>query len=133
MKTASKIALVILVFVVLASVFANFIAPHNPLEIFNARQAPGNGFIFGTDDKGRDILSRMLHGGQYSLVIGFGATGMALLCGSIIGAIALQAPKRGPCAVSDGVIFSCAAMACVSFVLVQIRGSLSKHKVWAGV
>lgn len=93
MKTASKIALVILVFVVLASVFANFIAPHNPLEIFNARQAPGNGFIFGTDDKGRDILSRMLHGGQYSLVIGFGATGMALLCGSIIGAIAAVSRK----------------------------------------
>lgn len=93
MKTASKIALVILVFVVLASVFANFIAPHNPLEIFNARQAPGNGFIFGTDDKGRDILSRMLYGGQYSLVIGFGATGMALLCGSIIGAIAAVSRK----------------------------------------
>ena len=93
MKTASKIALVILVFVVLASVFANFIAPHNPLEIFNARQAPDNGFIFGTDDKGRDILSRMLHGGQYSLVIGFGATGMALLCGSIIGAIAAVSRK----------------------------------------
>lgn len=93
MKTASKIALVILVFVVLASVLANVIAPHNPLEIFNARQAPGNGFIFGTDDKGRDILSRMLHGGQYSLVIGFGATGMALLCGSIIGAIAAVSRK----------------------------------------
>lgn len=93
MKTASKIALVILVFVVLASVLANVIAPHDPLEIFNARQAPGNGFIFGTDDKGRDILSRMLHGGQYSLVIGFGATGMALLCGSIIGAIAAVSRK----------------------------------------
>ena len=93
MKTASKIALVILVFVVLASVLANVIAPHNPLEIFNARQAPGNGFIFGTDDKGRDILSRMLYGGQYSLVIGFGATGMALLCGSIIGAIAAVSRK----------------------------------------
>ena len=93
MKTASKIALVILVFVVLASIFANVIAPHNPLEIFTARQAPGNGFIFGTDDKGRDILSRMLHGGQYSLVIGFGATGMALLCGSIIGAIAAVSRK----------------------------------------
>lgn len=93
MKAASKIALVILVLVVLVSVFANLIAPHNPLEIFNARQAPGNGFIFGTDDKGRDILSRMLHGGQYSLVIGFGATGMALLCGSIIGAIAAVSRK----------------------------------------
>lgn len=93
MKTTSKIALCILVLVVLLSVFAAFLAPHDPLDIFNARQAPGNGFVFGTDDKGRDILSRMLYGGQYSLVIGFGATGMALVFGSIIGAIAAVSRK----------------------------------------
>ncbi len=66
-------------------VFAKlFIAPHNPLEIFNARQAPGNGFIFGTDDKGRDILlSRMSMVAQYSLVIGFGTTA-APLCAQLL-------------------------------------------------
>ena len=69
------------------------IAPHDPLEIFTARQAPGNGFLFGTDDKGRDILSRMLYGGRYSLVIGFGATLFALFFGSIVGAIAAVARK----------------------------------------
>lgn len=63
------------------------------LEIFTARQAPGNGFLFGTDDKGRDILSRMLYGGRYSLVIGFGATLFALFFGSIVGAIAAVARK----------------------------------------
>lgn len=93
MKMSSKISLILLVLVALTAILAPIIAPHDPLEIFTARQAPGNGFLFGTDDKGRDILSRMLFGGRYSLVIGFGATLFALFFGSIIGAIAAVARK----------------------------------------
>ena len=93
MKLSSKISLILLVLVALTAILAPIIAPHDPLEIFTARQAPGNGFLFGTDDKGRDILSRMLFGGRYSLVIGFGATLFALFFGSIIGAIAAVARK----------------------------------------
>lgn len=93
MKLSSKISLILLVLVALTAILAPIIAPHDPLEIFTARQAPGNGFLFGTDDKGRDILSRMLYGGRYSLVIGFGATLFALFFGSIIGAIAAVARK----------------------------------------
>ena len=93
MKLSSKISLVLLVLVALTAILAPVIAPHDPLEIFTARQAPGGGFLFGTDDKGRDILSRMLYGGRYSLVIGFGATLFALFFGSIIGAIAAVARK----------------------------------------
>ena len=93
MKLSSKISLVLLVIVALTAILAPMIAPHDPLEIFTARQAPGNGFLFGTDDKGRDILSRMLYGGRYSLVIGFGATLFALFFGSIVGAIAAVARK----------------------------------------
>ena len=93
MSLSGKISLVILVLVALSAILAPVIAPHNPTEIFTARQAPGAGFIFGTDDKGRDILSRMLYGGQYSLVIGFGATLFALVLGSIIGAVAAVSRK----------------------------------------
>lgn len=93
MRMSSKISLVLLVLVALTAILAPLIAPHDPLEIFTARQAPGNGFLFGTDDKGRDILSRMLYGGRYSLVIGFGATLFALFFGSIVGAIAAVARK----------------------------------------
>lgn len=93
MRMSSKISLVLLILVALTAVLAPLIAPHDPLEIFTARQAPGNGFLFGTDDKGRDILSRMLYGGRYSLVIGFGATLFALFFGSIVGAIAAVARK----------------------------------------
>jgi peptide/nickel transport system permease protein len=93
MSTGSKIALVLLLVVVLLSVFAGIVAPHNPTDIFTARQAPGGGFLFGTDDKGRDILSRMLYGGRYSLVIGFGSVAFALVFGSIIGAVAAVSGK----------------------------------------
>ena len=93
MKTTSKIALGILVVVVLLSVLAPLIAPNDPYAIGMARQAPDGAHIFGTDDKGRDILSRMLYGGRISLVIGFGATLFALVTGSIVGAAAAVSRK----------------------------------------
>ena len=90
---AAALAAVVLVLVALTAILAPLLAPYSPVEIFTARQAPGNGFIFGTDDKGRDILSRMLYGGRYSLIIGFGATAMALVCGSVVGALAAVSRK----------------------------------------
>ena len=93
MKTSSKIALVILVAVVLISILASIIAPYDPYAIGMARQAPDAAHIFGTDDKGRDILSRILYGGRISLVIGFGSVLFALVLGSIVGALAAVSRK----------------------------------------
>ena len=64
MTVGSRISLVVLLLVVLVAIFAQFIAPHDPYEIFTARQAPSGEFLFGTDDKGRDILSRMMYGAR---------------------------------------------------------------------
>ena len=93
MKTTSKIALCTLVVVALLSILASVIAPHDPYAIGMARMPPDAVHWFGTDDKGRDILSRMLYGGRISLLIGFGATGFALVTGSIIGAAAAVSRK----------------------------------------
>ena len=93
MSTPSKISLVLLVLVALSAILAPVIAPHDPLEITVAYQPPSAEYVFGTDNAGRDILSRMLYGGQYSLVIGFGATFFALVFGSIIGALAAVSRK----------------------------------------
>ena len=93
MSIPSKISLVLLVLVALSAILAPVIAPHDPLEITKAYQPPDGTYLFGTDNAGRDILSRMLYGGQYSLVIGFGATAFALVLGSIIGAVAAVARK----------------------------------------
>ena len=93
MSTPSKIAVVVLVIVALLSILASVIAPNDPYAIGVARQAPSAEHIFGTDDQGRDILSRMPSGGRISLLIGFGATGFALITGSIVGAAAAVSRK----------------------------------------
>ncbi len=93
MSIGGKISLVVLVLIVLVSATAQFIAPYDPLQIFTARLAPCSEFIFGTDDKGRDVLSRMMYGGAYSLTIGLGATVFALVFGAIFGAIAAVSRK----------------------------------------
>ncbi len=93
MSIGSRISIVVLILVALVAVCANFLAPHSPFEIFKARQAPNAEFIFGTDEKGRDILSRMMFGARYSLAIGFGATLLALVGGCIIGSVAAVSRK----------------------------------------
>ena len=54
MSWGSRISLVVLALIVLCAIFAPVIAPHDPIEIFTARQAPSSEFLFGTDEKGRD-------------------------------------------------------------------------------
>lgn len=93
MTIGSRISLIVLVLIILIAATAQWIAPHDPYEIFTARMAPDSQFLFGTDDKGRDVLSRMMYGARYSLVIGLGATAFALVLGSIIGALAAVTRK----------------------------------------
>ncbi len=93
MSIGSRISIVVLVLVALVAICANFLAPHSPFEIFKSRQAPNGEFLFGTDEKGRDILSRMMFGARYSLAIGFGATLLALGGGCIIGSGAAVSRK----------------------------------------
>ena len=93
MSWGSRISLVVLALIVLCAIFAPVIAPHDPIEIFTARQAPSSEFLFGTDEKGRDVLSRMIYGARFSLIIGLGATLFALVIGAVIGSFAAVTNK----------------------------------------
>lgn len=95
MSLGSRIAMIILIVLVIISFLAPFIAPYSASQVFTeAVQAPPSGeHIFGTDFAGRDILSRLLYGGRYSMAIGICATLVALLFGSIIGAVAAVVRK----------------------------------------
>jgi peptide/nickel transport system permease protein len=86
----SWIGLGVFLLVVVLAVLAPWISPHDPLEqdIFNKLASPSSKYWLGTDYLGRDILSRLLHGARYSLVIGIVATFMAMIIGSIIGILA---------------------------------------------
>ncbi len=77
------------VFLVLA-VAGPVLSPADPLkqDLYGRLAAPGGAHFLGTDELGRDILSRVLHGARVSLQIGVISVGIALLCGSFLGLVA---------------------------------------------
>ncbi|MDV2980200.1 dipeptide/oligopeptide/nickel ABC transporter permease/ATP-binding protein [Pseudarthrobacter oxydans] len=89
----SRIALLFLIVIVLAAVFAPVLAPHDPLETFIPATPPGAEHFFGTDRLGRDIFSRLLFGAQSSLLIGLGAVALAILVGALLGSFAATSSK----------------------------------------
>lgn len=89
-KTA-VIGLVIVVIMVLCAIFAPLIATHNPneLSIANSYQKPGtNGHIFGTDDFGRDLFSRVVYGSRISIIVAIGGTLVGAVIGVLLGLVA---------------------------------------------
>ncbi len=82
--------LIIIVLFLLMAVFAPLIAPHDPLEqTIDLRKSPPltENYILGTDDLGRDLLSRIIYGGRISMIIGVVSVGIALVFGLLIGVI----------------------------------------------
>lgn len=88
--------LFVFVLLVLCALFAPLIAPHDPAQQFrDALLAPPvwqdggtSGFLLGTDAVGRDLLSRLIYGSQYSLFIGVVVVAIALVGGIVIGMVA---------------------------------------------
>ncbi|WP_432546418.1 ABC transporter permease [Kineococcus sp. SYSU DK004] len=86
----SLFALVVLVGVVVVAVFDEQIAPtgFNEVDVEQRLQPPGPGHWFGTDDLGRDVLSRVVLGAKVSLQVGAVAVGFSLVCGTVVGLLA---------------------------------------------
>jgi len=90
------IGLVVFVLLVLIALFAPVIAPHNPDDQFRDfllappvwQQGGTWQFIFGTDNLGRDMLSRLIFGSRFSLLIGLIVVTTSLASGVILGLIA---------------------------------------------
>ena len=81
---------VIVLFLFCVSLLAPWFAPYDPnaIDLKNVLAPPSGGHPFGTDPLGRDVLSRMIWGAGISLKVGFVATGIAILIGTILGALA---------------------------------------------
>jgi peptide/nickel transport system permease protein len=86
-RPAAVVALVIVVLIVLAALLAPLIAPYDPThQSWTAvRQAPGWEHWFGTDEVGRDVLSRVLYGARASLSAGVVSIAIAIIFGVPLG------------------------------------------------
>jgi peptide/nickel transport system permease protein len=71
------------------AIFAPYIAPHDPLaQIYPSSQSPSSAHLFGTDELGRDVLSRVIAGSRVSVPIALLLVSLAALIGGLIGGIA---------------------------------------------
>jgi len=90
------VMLIVFALIAVASLLASWVAPHDPVQQYRDHmlQAPvwGEGgswqFPLGTDELGRDMLSRLLHGGRISLGIGLASVLMSMLPGVVLGLLA---------------------------------------------
>lgn len=87
-KQAMAAAVVIGINLLLA-LFASFIAPYDPTKMYvrNRLEAPSMHFLLGTDEFGRDILSRIIYGAQISLKVGLISVGIAIVFGVFFGLV----------------------------------------------
>ncbi|MSS00270.1 dipeptide/oligopeptide/nickel ABC transporter permease/ATP-binding protein [Arthrobacter sp. BL-252-APC-1A] len=93
LNLSSKLALGFLGFIVLVAIVGPFFAPFGENESSAPVLAPGGEHLFGTDGSSYDVFSRLLYGARVSIAIGLGAVALALVLGSILGAIAATSRK----------------------------------------
>ena len=100
----ASLALLTLTVLVAIAVFAPLFAPHDPDQSFTSHvlQGPSLHFPLGTDDLGRDMLSRIIYGARVSLRVGVTTTLLALAAGTVLALVAAMG-GRWP----DTVIMRC--------------------------
>jgi peptide/nickel transport system permease protein len=88
-KPAMAGSAIILIFV-LAAIFASYISPYDPekTDLDNLLAPPSAEHLMGTDELGRDLLTRLLYGGRVSLSIGVMAMALAVIVGALVGGLA---------------------------------------------
>ena len=81
------IGLCIIVLFLLVGIFADFLAPYGYNETHTADRLapPGGDYILGTDNLGRDLLSRVIYGARISMFVGLGAVTLEVLLALILG------------------------------------------------
>lgn len=89
------VASLFLTVLVFAALLPGVLAPLDPLDaqISESLQGPSAEHLFGTDQSGRDVFSRVVFGARYSLLVGFGASAIALVVGLLIGLVSGLAPR----------------------------------------
>jgi len=91
------LGLVWLIFILICALAAPLLAPFDPLAIapVDRLSEPGESYWFGTDNFGRDTLSRCIYGARMALVIGLGTVAVSLTAGSLIGMLSAYFTRLG--------------------------------------
>jgi len=86
----SIIGIVIIIILFGMAIFAPWLAPYPPDEpdFFNVLKGPSKAHWLGTDDLGRDLLSRVIYGARVSMTVGIGVTVFSLILGTFLGLLA---------------------------------------------
>ena len=89
------LGIVLVALVVVTALFANWIEPYDPLKLaIRARLlGPSWAHWLGTDQLGRDNLSRVIKGSQFALTLGISATGLSMVGGVLLGLVAGYGPR----------------------------------------
>ena len=82
--------LAVIVIIILTAIFADFVAPYSfrTQNLRRVAEAPSRDHLLGTDELGRDILSRIIYGTRVSLQVGFVAVSISIIVGGFLGSIA---------------------------------------------
>jgi len=88
-NSLSVAGLAAIVFLAVIALFAPVVSPYEPtaIDVYNVLSPPNSSHLFGTDELGRDVLSRMIWGARASLKVGFIAVGIAITIGCILGSV----------------------------------------------
>ena len=88
-KPLSIVAGVVILLLMLVAIFADVLAPypHDEVNIVDRMQAPSGRYLLGTDQLGRDLLSRLIFGARISLTVGLAATTVNVVVAVLIGGI----------------------------------------------
>lgn len=86
----AMVSLVLLILLSLGAIFAPILATHDPdeVDLFARLAAPSLEHYLGTDDTGRDVVSRLLYGGRITLLVGLVSAGIAIFVGVTMGGLA---------------------------------------------
>ena len=89
-NTLSVIGAAVVLSLITISLLAPFLAPYDPttIDVYNVLSPPGKAHCLGTDELGRDLLSRIIWGSRVSLKVGFVAVSIALMIGILVGSVA---------------------------------------------
>ncbi len=89
-NSSAVIGFILASLLALMAIFAPLIAlyPYDKQDLLNTRQAPSGEHLFGTDELGRDVFSRIVWGSRFSLSIGFLAVLFSSVVGMLLGAVA---------------------------------------------